>query len=80
MKLKNVSNIDGLFDVIKQCNGRVDIVTDDMVLNLKSEIARYFVVSQALSDGVIREIELVVFNQEDRANILDFMNDEVNKI
>lgn len=73
MRFKNISDIDGLFQVIDQCKGRVDIVTNDMVLNLKSDLAKYFVLAQAFSDGVVKDMELVAFNQEDRERLIEFM-------
>ena len=69
MKLKEVRDVEGLFEVIKKCQGRVDLVNADMVLNLKSEITRYFAISEIFKDGKARNMELVIYNEEDRKQI-----------
>lgn len=73
LKLKNVTDIEGLFKVIDECKGRVDIITDDMILNLKSNLAKYFALAQVFSDGAIGSMEIIAFNPEDNAKLLNFM-------
>lgn len=76
MKLENVKNIEGLFDVIRECNGRVDLVNVDMALNLKSEVARYFAMTEIFEDGRARNMELVVYDPEDRKKIEEYVEKE----
>lgn len=76
MKLKEVRDVEGLFEVIKKCHGRVDLVNTDMVLNLKSEITRYFAMSEIFTDGKARNMELVIYNEEDRKRIEEYMMEE----
>ena len=45
MKFKNVKNLKKLFEIIDSCYGRVDLVSQDIVLNLKSNLAKYFAFS-----------------------------------
>lgn len=76
MKLENVKNIEGLFDVIRECNGRVDLVNVDMALNLKSEVARYFAMTEIFEDGRARNMELVIYDPEDRKKIEEYIEKE----
>lgn len=75
MKLCNVKDIEGLFEVIKKCKGRVDLVSKDMTLNLKSELSKYFAVAKLFSDGAqeIEELELMVSNPDDAKLLMKFM-------
>lgn len=75
MRFKNVSeaDIEGLFKVVDQCHGRVDIVTNDMILDLKSELVNYFLFTKAFSDGAITDMELVAFEKEDRERLIEYM-------
>ena len=52
MTLENISNIDGLFAVINQCTGNVELISDEGdCINLKSRLAQYMTVAGAFSDG-----------------------------
>ena len=67
MKLKEVRDVEGLFEVIKKCQGRVDLVNADMVLNLKSEITRYFAISEIFKDGKDRK-QIEKYMMEEKEN------------
>lgn len=75
MKLCNIKNIDGLFDVISKCKGRVDLVGKDVTLNLKSELAKYFALAKLFSDSKesINELELMVYEPDDVKLLMSFM-------
>lgn len=73
MKLKNITNIEGLFDVIDSCEGKVELVGDDLRLNLKSKLSQYFSLAKLFSDGEIPEMEIITYNQEDTNKIINFM-------
>lgn len=73
MKLKNIANIEGLFDVIDSCEGKVELVGDDLRLNLKSKLSQYFSLAKLFSDGEIPEMEIITYNQEDTNKIINFM-------
>lgn len=73
MKLNNVTDIEGLFKVIDSCKGKVELIGEDIRLNLKSKLAQYFSIVKLFSDGSIREMELVAYNQEDVMKLVNFM-------
>lgn len=73
MKLNNVTDIEGLFKVIDSCKGKVELIGEDIRLNLKSKLAQYFSIAKLFSDGSIREMELVAYNQEDVMKLVNFM-------
>ena len=70
MTLENISNIDGLFAVINQCTGNVELISDEGdCINL----AQYMTVAGAFSDGYIRSLRLRVEKDEDKVRIFDFI-------
>lgn len=73
MKLKNIHNIEELFKVIDECEGKVEIIGEDIRLNLKSKLSQYFALAQIFSDGFIDDLELQVYNEADTARLLKFM-------
>lgn len=75
MKLKNLTeeNIGKLFEVIDKCEGKIELVSDDFRLNLKSKIAQYVSVAKIFCNVEIDEIELLAYNQEDVNRLLNFM-------
>lgn len=74
MKVKNISDIEGLFNVIDKCTGKVELVCNDMRLNLKSKLAQYFSMAEVFSGGnEIPELEIIAYNQDDVNRIIDFM-------
>ena len=57
MTLENISNIEGLFKVIQNCVGKVELVSDEGdCINLKSRLAQYMTVAGAFSDGYLRTL------------------------
>lgn len=76
MTLENVSNIEGLFEVINECKGQVELVSPEGdKINLKSKLAQLLAVAGVFSNGYIRELELNVENAEDMNKILEFAMD-----
>lgn len=73
MKLYNITNVDGLFEVIDQCVGKVELVGPDLRLNLKSKLSQYFSLAKLFSDGEIPEMEIITYNQEDTNRLIDYM-------
>ena len=75
MKLMNVKNVDKLFETIDKCNGKVELVGEDITLNLKSNLSQYFSLAKLFSDGEIPELELVTHDPEDANLLVRFMMD-----
>lgn len=74
MKLLNVTDIDGLFHVINQCTGKVELVGEDIRLNLKSKLAQYFSLAKVFSAGnEIEKLELHCENWEDNERLINFL-------
>ena len=74
MKIQNIENVDGLFEVIDKCTGKIELVCDDMRLNLKSKLAQYVALASIFSAGhEIPEMELIAYNQEDVNRLIRFM-------
>ncbi len=66
MKVTNITNIEGLFKVIDDCVGKVELVTNEGDrLNLKSKLSQYVALANVFSDGKIDELELVAYEKED---------------
>lgn len=74
MKVKNITDIEGLFKVIDKCTGKVELVCNDMRLNMKSKLAQFFSMAEVFSGGnEIPELEIIAYNQEDVNRLIDFM-------
>lgn len=73
IKLLNVKDIDGLFNVIDSCEDKVELVGDDIRLNLKSKLSQYISLSKMLADNKIPELNLVTYNENDSKRLIDFM-------
>ena len=65
MKMYDVENIDGFFDTVNKCEGKVELVTDSGIYNLKSKMSQIVACAKAFSNGCIRELELRFSNTED---------------
>lgn len=77
MTLDNVTNIEGLFEAIQDCEGSVELVSEEGdKINLKSRLAQVMAVAGAFSHGYIRELELRVEKPKDMDKLLQFMLDE----
>ena len=74
MKVFNITDIDGFFKVIDKCEGRVDLVTGEGDrLNLKSKLSQYVSLANIFSDGTIDELEVIAYEPEDTAKLVEFM-------
>lgn len=74
MKIKNITDIVRFFEVIDECNGKVELVTSDGdCLNLKSKLSQYFSLAQIFSDGSIPEIEILTSDPEDMNKLIKYL-------
>ena len=74
MKLENVSDIKGFFDVVDSCKGRVELVTGEGDrLNLKSKLSQFVSLAEILTNGSIPEMELIASEKEDVDKLINFM-------
>lgn len=75
MKIKNIKNVEKFFEVVDSCEGKVELVGEDIRLNLKSKLAQYFSIAKIFSDGEIPELEVIAYNQEDINKLMAYMID-----
>lgn len=75
MKFYNVKDIEGFFDVVGQCKGKVLLVTDEGdCLNLKSTLCKYVSFAKLVAaGGEIPEMEIMANEREDIDRLLHFM-------
>lgn len=75
IKVNNITenNIDRFFQVIEECKGKVEIVSEDFRLNLKSNFAKYVSLAKIFFNEEVKQIELVVEDSEDKCKLINFM-------
>lgn len=74
MTLENVSNIEGLFEIINKCKGNVELISQEGDrINLKSRLAQYLSIAGVFSNGYVRELEIYIEDANDRDRILEFI-------
>lgn len=74
MKVQNITDIEGFFNVIDQCKGRVELVTGEGDrLNLKSKLSQYVSMANIFSNGEIPELEVIAYEPEDTDKLINFM-------
>lgn len=74
MKIQNITNVEKFFDVINQCKGTVELVSKEGDrINLKSKLSQYVSMATILSNGYIKELELVAYEPEDVDRLIKYM-------
>lgn len=74
MKINHIDDIEKFFEVIDSCDGKIELVGDDIRLNLKSNLAKYVSLANIFScGGEIPELELIAYNQDDVNKLIAFM-------
>lgn len=75
MKIRklNENNINNFFKVIDSCEGKIELVSEDLRVNLKSNFAKYVSLANILFDKENEEIEILAYNQEDVMRLMNFM-------
>ncbi len=76
MKIKNIADTKKFLEVLDQCSGKVELVTGEGdCLNLKSKLSQYVSLAGILADREMKELELVVYEEEDRRLLENFLAD-----
>ena len=79
MKVQNITDIEGLFKVVDECKGKVELVTGEGDrLNLKSKLSQYVSMANIFSNGEIPELEVIAYEKEDIDKLIKFMLDGGN--
>lgn len=74
MKLVNINDVNGFFDMIGECRGKVELVSPEGDrINLKSKLSQYVAMAEIFSNGYIRELEIVAYDHEDVSRIVKYM-------
>ena len=74
MKVTNIKNIEGFFNTVDSCKGKVELVTGEGDrLNLKSKLCQYVSMATIFSNGEIPELEIVAYEKEDIEKLIGFM-------
>ena len=81
MKLRHIKNLNNFFAVLDTCEGKVELVSPNIRINLKSNLARYFGIAQlfAADSDEVEEIEIVAYEMEDIHRLMKFaMEDNIS--
>ncbi|MBD5559513.1 MAG: polya polymerase [Clostridia bacterium] len=74
MKIRNITNPQRFFEVLKDAKGRVELVTNEGDrLNLKSTLSQYIILTQIFKDAKIDEVDLIVSEPDDLNMLLDYL-------
>ena len=74
MKIEKVNNVEGLFNLLNDLKGRVELVSaEGDRINLKSKLSQMLMMSQMLDNAYIKELELIVHEPEDMKKVVEFM-------
>ncbi len=74
MKVMNITNIDKFFRTVSECDGRVEMISNDGTrMNLKSDTEKIASLARIFSDGKISELTLEVQNRRDVGKFIEFM-------
>ncbi len=76
MKITNIKDTEAFFQVIDNCEGKVELVTGEGDrLNLKSKLSQFVSLSTIFKadDTIIPELEIIAYEPEDSKKLLEFM-------
>ena len=74
MKLQHITDIEGFEKTVRNCKGKVELVTGEGDrLNLKSRLCRYVAFDKLFADENIGELEVIAAEPEDVTSLVDFL-------
>ena len=74
LKVMNITDIDKFFGTIDQCEGKVELVTDNGdIYNLKSKLGQFASLTKVCFNGKIPVVELVTYSPSDVGKIENYM-------
>lgn len=74
MRVKQIKDVDGFFNAIRKCEGRVELVTDERdVLNLASKLTQYIGLTRIFSNPEIEAYEILCYKAEDYTVLKEFL-------
>ena len=74
MKLMHIKDLDKFFEVIDSCTGKVELVSNDCRLNLKSNLVKYFSLAELFNADIneMKELEIIAYDVEDVKKLILF--------
>lgn len=77
MKFYNLTDIDGFFEAVSKCTGKIELVTSEGDrLNLKSKLCQYIAFAKLLDCKEIGEMEVITYEKEDTHRLINFLIQE----
>ena len=74
MKIYHIKDIEGFFNVVDSCKGRIELVTGEGDrINLKSKLCQYISLAEIFSNGEIPEMELIIQEPADMKKLIDYL-------
>ena len=74
MKVMNITNVDGFFGMLDQCEEKVELVTENGdKFNMKSKLSQFAALAKVFWGGMIKEVELITHCQADTNRIILYM-------
>ena len=74
MKVMNITNVEKFFSVIDQCEGIVELVTENGdKFNLKSKLGQYASLAKVFFGGKIPCLEIIAHSPSDRVKLIHYM-------
>ena len=74
MKVMNITDIEKFFNVIDQCEEKVELVTENGdTFNLKSKLSQFVALSKVFFGGMIPEMKLITHSTGDAGKIMHYM-------
>ena len=74
MTLTNVANVEKLLNAIEECEGKVELVTEQGDrFNLKSKLSQYVSFVKILANQTVPSIEIITSNHADAERLMKLM-------
>lgn len=74
MTLTNITNVEKFFETVDQCEGRVELVTEQGDrFNIKSTLARYVSYVRILSNCTVPTVQVKTYSHTDAQKLMKFM-------
>ncbi len=74
MIIRNITDVDGFFETVDKCSGRVELLTKQGDrLNLKSKLCQYISLTGMFSDPTIEEMEILVSEPDDMSLLIQYL-------
>ena len=74
MTLTNVANVEKLLKAIEECEGKVELVTEQGDrFNLKSKLSQYVSFVKVLANQTVPSIEIITSNHTDAERLMKLM-------